>query len=78
MKVVYWILLVITVIGAVNWGLVGFFNFELVSYLFPTNPTVITVVFDVIGVAGLLLLVKSIWCCCGGCKCKDGKCDCGA
>ena len=29
--------LTIGIIGAVNWGLIGFFNFNLVSFLFGSN-----------------------------------------
>ena len=79
MKVLWWILLVLTAVGAINWGLMGFFQFDLVSYVtfdllgLVTYPVVATVVYDVVGVAGLLLLVMTILkkcgCCCGDC-CK--------
>lgn len=33
-KTINVIALTIAIIGAINWGLIGFFNFNLVSYLF--------------------------------------------
>jgi len=74
MKVVWWLALVLTVVGAVNWGLVGFFQFDLVQYVLGAYPLAATIVYDVVGVAGLVLLVSSFAkckCCCGGnCDCK--------
>ena len=32
--------LTISIIGAINWGLIGFFNFNLVSFLFGSHPLV--------------------------------------
>lgn len=72
MKVVWWILLLLTVVGAVNWGLVGFFDYDLVSNLLGSYPMVVTVVYDVVGVAGVLLLVVSFThCSCGSCEKKE-------
>ena len=33
-KTLDYIALTITIIGAVNWGLIGFFRFDLVAFLF--------------------------------------------
>ncbi|MCL6472546.1 MAG: DUF378 domain-containing protein [Firmicutes bacterium] len=55
-----WTALVITVIGALNWGLVGFFNFDLIRAIFGTGAagtdpisTVSRVIFAIVGLAGL-------------------------
>ncbi len=55
-----WAALVITVIGALNWGLVGFFGFDLLRAIFGTgsSPTAVVstfsrVIFAIIGLAGL-------------------------
>ncbi len=69
MKVLYWIALVLSVVGAVNWGLVGLFEFDLVAYLFGSMMTVAKVVYVVLGVAGVLLLVTALS---GGCS--SGSC----
>jgi uncharacterized protein len=51
-----WIAWVLVVIGALNWGLMGFFNFNLVTTLFASMPIVVTVVYDVVGVSALVLI----------------------
>jgi uncharacterized membrane protein YuzA (DUF378 family) len=55
-----WTALILTVIGAINWGLVGFFNFDLVRAIFGTGASATAVVsvfsrviFAIVGLAGL-------------------------
>jgi len=40
-------------IGAVNWGLVGIFNFNLVTYLLGDYPTITKIVYVLVGLSGL-------------------------
>lgn len=40
-------------IGALNWGLVGFFDYNLVTSLFGADSTATEVVYDAIGVSAL-------------------------
>ena len=56
------IFLVIAIIGAVNWGLIGFFNFNLVDAIFGGGSAeetsgVSRVVYAVVGLAGLIALL---------------------
>jgi uncharacterized protein len=51
------IVLVLVVIGAVNWGLVGVFEWNLVEEIFGTG-TVTDVVYAIVGVAGLMMLPR--------------------
>jgi uncharacterized membrane protein YuzA (DUF378 family) len=44
---------VLLIIGGLNWGLVGFFNFNLVSALFGDAVFVERVIYAVVGLAGL-------------------------
>ena len=55
-KILDTIALTIAVIGAVNWGLVGFFDFNLVSFLFGSMTWVSRIVYALVGIAGLYLL----------------------
>lgn len=53
------ILIVIAIIGAVNWGLIGFFNFNLVDAIFGGGSAEQTsaasrVVYSLVGIAGLI------------------------
>lgn len=72
MKVLHWLVLVLVVVGAINWGFVGFFDFDVVHYVLGAYPTAIKVVYAVVGVAGLAMLA-SFFCCCGHC-CKGAEC----
>lgn len=46
--------LVVTIIGAVNWLLVGLFQFDLVAFLFQgQSSTVSRIIYTIVGIAGL-------------------------
>ena len=48
--------LTLVVIGAINWGLIGFFRFDLVAYLFGgQTATVSRIVYTLVGIA-------AVWC----------------
>ena len=46
----------IAIIGAVNWGLIGFFNLNLVALLFGSMSWVSRIVYGLVGICGLYLL----------------------
>ncbi len=49
---------VLVIVGAVNWGLVGLAQFDLVATLFGGSATVISrAVYTLVGIAGLVLVV---------------------
>ncbi|MDD2377529.1 MAG: DUF378 domain-containing protein [Bacilli bacterium] len=48
--------LVITIIGAVNWGLIGIADFNLVAYLFGDTTTITRFIYSLVGIAGLINL----------------------
>ncbi len=56
MKVVNIIALILIIIGAVNWGLIGAFNFNLVATLFGVNTVLSRIVYGLVGIAGLWAL----------------------
>lgn len=53
MKVINGIVLALIVIGAINWGLIGLFNFNLVTYIFGDFEAISRLVFALVGIAGL-------------------------
>lgn len=56
MKTIQWIALVLVVVGAVNWGLVGLAQFDLVAALFGGSDAALArVVYTLVGVAGIVL-----------------------
>ena len=46
--------LIFTIIGAINWGLIGFFDFNLVEALFQDNTTLSRIVYSLVGICGLI------------------------
>ena len=47
-------LLVITIIGAVNWGLIGLLNVDLVALLFGDNTLMTRIVYFLVGVCRII------------------------
>ena len=46
--------LVVTIVGAINWLLVGLFQFDLVAYICGGQAAVISrVIYTIVGIAGL-------------------------
>lgn len=48
--------LTISIIGAINWGLIGFFDFNLVSMLFGSMTWLSRIVYALVGLSGLYLI----------------------
>ena len=45
---------ILSIIGCLNWGLVGIFQFDLVAWLFGSSGSLVSrIVYTVIGLAGL-------------------------
>ena len=53
MKVIDKIALVLIIIGAINWGLIGIFNFDLVAAIFGEMSIISRIVYGLVGVSGL-------------------------
>lgn len=48
--------LVLVIIGAINWALIGFFKFDLVAFIFGDMTVVTRIVYAIVGIAGLYLI----------------------
>jgi len=48
--------LTLTVIGAINWGLIGFFDFNLVSGIFGDATAFTRVIYALVGLSGLYMI----------------------
>ena len=53
MKVIDTIALVLIIIGANNWGLVGIFNFNLVDAIFGAMSVISRIIYILVGISGL-------------------------
>lgn len=75
MKILNGLSLLLMVVGSLNWGLVGFFDFNLVTYIF-SNDMIARIIYALVGLAGLwgisFFAKLGALCCChkSGCK-KD-------
>ena len=46
--------LILSIIGSINWGLVGIFRFDLVAWLFGGQTAVVSrIIYTIVGLAGL-------------------------
>lgn len=48
------ILLVFTIIGGINWGLIGFFDFNLVEFITMNNHLISSVIYGIVGICALV------------------------
>ena len=53
MKIIDKIALLWIIIGAINWGLVGLFNFNLVDTIFGTATLISRIIYILVGISGL-------------------------
>ena len=53
MKIIDTIALVLIIIGAINWGLIGLFNFNLVDTIFGTMSIISRIIYILVGISGL-------------------------
>ncbi len=54
METVQKILLVITIIGAINWGLIGILDFNLVDAIFGNGSLFSRIIYTLVGISGLV------------------------
>ena len=46
--------LIFTIIGAINWGLIGLFDFNLVSAIFGDATALSRIIYTIVGISGLI------------------------
>jgi len=56
LSTVDWIVLILVIIGGLNWGLVGVFDFDLVAAVFGDMSALSRIVYDLVGLAAIYLL----------------------
>lgn len=66
MSIPQWIALILLVIGGLNWGLVGLFQFDLVATIFPgtndigSDAAIARIVYSLVGVSAVYLFAVSL------------------
>jgi uncharacterized membrane protein YuzA (DUF378 family) len=56
LTVVDWVAVVLVVVGALNWGLVGLAKFDLVETIFGEESPLARIVYILVGLAGVYVL----------------------
>ena len=54
MKVLYNIVLTLVIIGALNWLLIGIFNFDLVAMIFGLMSVLSRIIYTLVGLSGIV------------------------
>ena len=54
-----WLTLILLVVGGLNWGLVGFFGFDLVAKIFGDMAFLTRAVYALVGLSALYVLFTS-------------------
>ncbi|MGL5258671.1 MAG: DUF378 domain-containing protein [Lachnospiraceae bacterium] len=55
-KILSYTTIAVVMIGAINWGLIGIFQFNLVSFLFGDMTWLSRIVYTLVGICGLYLV----------------------
>lgn len=69
--------MILLVVGGLNWGLIAFFDFDLVQFLMVDqlgSMMAAKVTYGIVGLAGLYVVVKKAICAIKG-ECCKGSCD---
>ncbi len=59
MNVVKWIMYSVVLIGALNWGLIGAFDFDLISFLFGDMTALSRVIYTIVGLCAIGYFILS-------------------
>jgi uncharacterized protein len=53
LRIIHWLAIILVILGALNWGMIGFFKIDIITWLFGRPGG--RVFFAIVGVAG-------VWC----------------
>ena len=51
-----WIALILVIVGAINWGLVGILDFNIVDKIFGIGSTIATIIYILVGLSGIWMI----------------------
>ncbi len=57
MKVLHMTAFILMAVGAINWGLVGLFNFNVVTAILGGFPMITSLVYVLVGISGVYILI---------------------
>ncbi|MGN0394894.1 MAG: DUF378 domain-containing protein [Coprococcus sp.] len=56
MKVLNYICLTLVIIGAIVWGIIGLFNYNVIDAIFGTGSAFSRIIYTIVGIAGLYII----------------------
>lgn len=59
MGTIGWIAVILVIIGGLNWGLIGFFNYDLVAAIFGSSGTVTKIIYDLVGLSAIYMIYSA-------------------
>ncbi|MFI3241361.1 MAG: DUF378 domain-containing protein [Alphaproteobacteria bacterium] len=68
MEIIKRIAYVLTIIGGLNWGLVGLFEFDAVMFIFGPMTTLASIIYILVGISAVIVACTG---CSALCKCKN-------
>ena len=54
----YTFCMILVLVGGLNWGLVGFFNFDLVATIFGDMSFLSRLIYDLVGLSAIYLIIS--------------------
>ena len=57
MNALQWITFILVIIGGINWGLVGFFSFDLVAVIFGNMSMISRIVYGLVGLSAIYAII---------------------
>ncbi|MBR1618648.1 DUF378 domain-containing protein [bacterium] len=59
MNILRTIAYILVLIGAINWGLIGFMNLDLVALIFGEMTLMSRIIYSIVGISGIILLLTT-------------------
>jgi hypothetical protein len=60
MSSIDWVAFVLVIIGGINWGLIGFFGFDLVAAIFGGTSILTRIIYILVGLAAVWLIAVPV------------------
>jgi uncharacterized protein len=60
-RIIHWVTWILVVIGALNWGLFGLFQLDLVNLVLGSVPLLAKIVYVLVGLSGLWMVVSKFF-----------------
>ena len=56
MQIINWLAVILVIVGGLNWGLVGLFNFDLVATIFGEMSVLSRIVYSLVGISAFYMI----------------------